>query len=176
MRVHMELGRFRLSDPYEPIHALLRAGNFAAALAALHDVEADTIKPPFDDDPIHGWYVIGDIYFKSGNIRSALAAFKECLGHRMDDVDAMWAIADCYFELNDLSMAETFLRHGLRLQPENQGLLYDLANVQFDQQDYEGAIKSYALIDGSDPEIHAQATKNRELAELRLQEHRATEE
>lgn len=160
-----------MKDKFEYLHALLEKGNFSDVLKALLN-ERGRINEPYDDDLNHAWYIAGDVYYQSGDLRKSLNAFKKALTNRTDDIEAMWAIAECYSDLGSPSEAESYIRKALSILPERCELIYNLGNALFDQKEYVEAIECYRKVMSTtkNGELAEQAQKNYDSAMKRIEE------
>ena len=73
-------------DPFTEIYHLKNVRKLAEALDRVYDERRDDVRPPFDADPNHAWYVIADIYCRQQEFALAKKAFEraliECAGGR----------------------------------------------------------------------------------------------
>ncbi len=156
-----------MSTPYEQIHDWLRAEKFDDVLSAMLGDE-HKLNPPFDQDANHGWYIVGDIFFRHGNFKNALAAFESALEVYPEDVEAMWALADCHSRMKNFGRAEHFLKEALKSDPDNPNLLYNLGNALFDQRKFAEAIAVYKSVNTDDDDLANKVKQNIEVAEAQL--------
>ena len=162
----------RSIDPFEEIHELLRAENFTAALALLLDQRSGKIRPTFEHDLNHAWYVVGDINYRMQFLDKAVEAFRKALDDWPEDAEACMALGNALSDLGNAKEAETWFRRGLDLTPVSEGLQYNLANALIDQGREKEAAEILLRIPGSDSETSQLARKNLELVKARLKRRR----
>ena len=155
-------------DVFEIVYKLLRANLLEEALNKIYDQEEDKLFSPFDSDPNHAWYVVGDIFFEFGQFDYAENAFEKALSHREDDKQALMALANAQMECNRADNAETTLLRALSLDPTNENYIYNLGNALFDQGKYSEAINEYEKIGDERVKLKADAIKNSLLARKKL--------
>jgi len=152
-------------DPFHRIYRLKRFGRYAQALDELVDNETRALRPPFDIDPNHAWYVVADIFYKLGDYERAAAGFLRALSYRDDDVQALKALANSYSELQEPKRAEHALRKAISLRPNDSELAYNLGNALFDQQQFDDAISVWTDIVTSDEELQTLVASNIDVAQ-----------
>lgn len=154
-------------DPFLRIYALRRRRRFSAALRQLVDVESLRLRLPFRREANHAWYCAGDVAYLLGQIPFAISAFRRALRSRPDDVQALWAMGNCYSDLGRARMAERCFRRALALSGDSDlRLLFNLANALLDQGKYGLALNMYREVKRrSTGPLRAAAKKNSELAE-----------
>lgn len=145
-------------DPFDAIDALLEK-NPAAALDRLLDRAANSIRGPFDADLNHAWYIVGDIYFRQGEVTAAQDCFLKSLDARSDDADTMMALASCALERGDAAESERYLRAALR-RSESANLLYTLGTTLLDQGKFGEALCYFKRVSPSDSELYPMAQRN----------------
>ena len=138
------------------------------ALDKIYDEKKDSLKSPYDGDPNHAWYVVGDIYYKFEDFNRAIVAFDRAVSFREDDVEALTALANAYIECGKPELSEKTLRTALGIKPKDESLIYNLGNALFDKGEYESAIAEYSRISDSDPELKDKASKNEKIARDKL--------
>jgi tetratricopeptide (TPR) repeat protein len=148
-----------MPDPFDEIYQLSRVGQYDAALAKLLGEDRAQLSAPYDSDLNHGWYVVGDVFYKKGEFRSAAEAFDKAIADRPDDHEALMALANCYFGLSMPEMAERYLRVALNFS-DDPALIYNLGNALFDQGRNEEALAEYRRIPETAGEIYSRARKN----------------
>lgn len=141
-----------MPNPFDEIYQLSRVGQYDAALAKLLGDDGAQLRAPYNDDLNHGWYVVGDVFYKKGEFRSAAEAFDKAIADRPDDHEALMALANCYFELSMPEMAERYLRVALEFS-DDPALIYNLGNALFDQGRYEEALAEYRRVPETAGEI-----------------------
>ena len=156
------------SNVFEVIHVLLTQGHLEEALRILYNSRNDTIKPPYDHDLNHAWYVVGDIYFRNKDFKRAVHAFKHSLDAWQEDSDAYLAIGNCYDELCEYTAAEDHFRKALEINPKCERSMFNLGNMLFDQEKYQEAIECYKEVVNSDTVVGKRSYKNIKLAKSRL--------
>lgn len=155
-------------DPFNVIHRLLKSGMQLEAIDRVYDSDKDLLRSPYDGDPNHAWYIVGDISFKLENYELAAEAFDRAVSFSEDDLAARMALANAYTELERPEDAEVVLREALEIDPDNCDLLYNLGNALFDQDKFQSALEAYSSIRSSDTELMAQVEKNCCLAKERM--------
>ena len=155
-------------DVFEEIHALLKQGHLKKALCNLYNSRNDTIKPPYNYDLNHAWYVVGDIYFRNKDFKRAVPAFKHSLDSWQEDGDAYLAIGNCYDELCEFAAAEDHFRKALEINPKCDKSMYNLGNMLFDQEKYKESIECYEKVVNRDTAVGKMSYKNLKLAKSRL--------
>lgn len=155
-------------DVFEEIHALLKQGHLKKALCNLYNSRNDTIKPPYNHDLNHAWYLVGDIYFRNKIFKLAVIAFKHALDDWQEDGDAYLAIGNCFDELCEFSSAEYHFRKALEINPKCEKSMYNLGNMLFDQEKYKEAIECYEKVVNRDTAVEKRSYKNLKLAKSRL--------
>lgn len=148
------------SDSFEHIHRLLKAGIDSEALRNIYDERNDKLRSPFDGDPNHAWYIVGDIFFTLDDFENAARAFGRAISFRNDDTQALMALANAYSEGKHPKLAERVLRRCKVLDPNNESHIFNLGNSLFDQEKYEAAIDEYSKIAKSDSELYEDAQRN----------------
>jgi len=161
-----------MADPFAKIHRLLRAGMHSEALRLIYDRERYALRTPYDGDPNHGWYVVGDILFKKGRFLDSAYAFQLSVESDPDDPQAHMALANAHSAAGDPTKAETSLRAALYLDPANPEILFNLGNALFDQEKYSECVSVYREIGKNDPTLYTQAQKNLKLAGDRMKHKR----
>jgi tetratricopeptide (TPR) repeat protein len=156
-----------MKDSFSRIHQMLRNQNFGEVLELML-IDDKTIHPRYEHDLNHAWYVVGDAFFQLGRISEARDAFGKALSERSDDIESLWAQAECYSELNRPDKAEELLRKALELTPGRRELIYNLANSVYDQERLHEAVSLYDQLANMDDDIGQLARKNAELAKGRL--------
>ncbi|WP_428623519.1 tetratricopeptide repeat protein [Sedimenticola sp.] len=151
---------FSEKDEFSEVHEKIGNREYDMALNLLCHNKTGKIRKPFDRDPNHAWYLVGDIFFKMGDYERAIEAFLEAFRCRDDDVEALWAIANCYSELHKPKNAEEYLRIAIKLDPSKQQLIYNLGNALFDQGQYEEALSWYEKVICVDDELYTLAKNN----------------
>lgn len=156
-----------MKDCYEEIHRLLHSESYSTVLSMLCSKNGREINSPYDNDLNHGWYIVGDIYYKNENYELAVSAFKKAIQHREDDSEAYFALSNSYSELGMPDKAEHSLRKAITFKRKNV-YVYNLANSLFDQGKYLEAIKLYGDVSGDDDELYSMAQKNLHLAKRKI--------
>ena len=157
-----------MDDKFEKIHSLLRKDAYREALDLLYNSKTEQIKKPFSDDLNHAWYIVGDIFFKIHQLNQAIDAFEKSYRCRNEDVEALWALANCYSDLNRPKDAEKWYKKALCLDANNQKLLYNTGNSLFDQEKFEEAQYYYEKIDRDSNELYRMARKNLSACKVRI--------
>lgn len=145
---------------FQEIYSLVRKGQYIAALDLLCDKKHERLNKRYKIDPNHAWYNVGDIFFHQGEYRRALDAFKKALRTRRDDIQALWAVGECYSEIAKPQLAERYFRKALDYQPKDKNLIYNLGNALFDQGKYQEALEQYKALRKRDGEVYELAKKN----------------
>lgn len=155
---------------FSEIYLLVRQRQYDTALNLLCGNKCDRLNKVYKIDTNHAWYNVGNIFFHQGEYATALKAFKKSLRTRIDDTQALAAIAECYSEMGKPSFAERYFRKALSYQPEDHSLIYNLANALFDQGRYQEAIAQYLVIQKADGELFRLAKKNIAVARKKSRE------
>lgn len=142
------------------INDLLKRGDDGLVLRLLYNENIHQINPPYNESLNHAWYAIGDIFFNNKKFEKALSCFKQALLDWPEDVESIWAIANCYSEMGKSEKALEWLQKGLKLDPDNEALLYNYANALFDLGEYDKAISLYEDISDRSPDIYVLARRN----------------
>ena len=156
------------------IHRYLRRGKLSIALELLVNSKTNRINSEFQYDKNHAWYCVGDIFYRQSHFREAKDAFKRSLYFRIDDIEALTAIGNCYDELGRPKLAERYFRRALgHCKPAIQNvdhfsIKFNLANALFDQNRIQEAILLYRQLSKAPESIKLKAKKNEALAKLRL--------
>jgi tetratricopeptide (TPR) repeat protein len=150
------------------VTAALRSKRLKFALNLLVDIPRWKLKPKFQFDPNHSWYLAGDIYWQLGEIRHSILAFRLALRKWPEDSQALWAIANCYSGLRSFKLAERFYRRALHLDKSNDSIQYNLANSLFDQKRFRAAIVEYKKIKKTSTMVYFLAQKNTLIAKEKL--------
>ena len=156
-----------MTDIFEEIHDLSRQNSYQKVIEKLLANNGQSIRSPYDSDLNHAWYLIGDAYYRLGNLEFAVSAFKKAIQQWADDKDAILALSNCYSELNSLSDAENVLRTAIQKWPGDGYYWYNLGNSLFDQRKYEESIAAYQNVVG-DEELTSMAKSNIEAAKNKL--------
>lgn len=114
----------------------------------------------------HEAYKSGCSAFEKGRFSEAKAQFKEALDFCPEDMEAWWALGNCYDELKKPSQAEECFRRSLELGmgKYESNLLFNLGNSLFDQERYLEAINTYQKI-SKQSSTWSKAQRNISLAE-----------
>jgi tetratricopeptide (TPR) repeat protein len=157
-----------LDEMFKKVFILAKQKQFHEAIDLLLEPDKNHLRKPFYDDANHAWYIVGDLYWHCREYMSSLEAFRNSLKMRPDDVEAVWAIGNCYDKLKDPEMAEYFFRKALRLAPANYSIRFNLGNSLFDQGKFSEALREYKKIAScTDPDIAKSVQKNILLASKR---------
>lgn len=151
-------------DNFEKVHELLLQRRFADALVEIYDQATDAVLFPYNSDLNHAWYVIGDIGWKTSDLKLALRGFKESLCHRPDDFEALWALGNVLSELGKHDESENCFRRALDLNPQSSEVAFNLANELLDQEKFSEAVKIYEELLKSEFEEKKSVRKNLNLA------------
>lgn len=153
------------ADPiqYRTVFQLSRDSKWKQAIALMLDRKRTRLRPEFRSDGNHAWYVVGDLYWKDGDIGNALLAFRKAVRAWAEDVQALWAVGNCYSALGRHRMAERFFRRALKIDPANPSLAFNLGNSLFDQKRYEEALPAYRLAAKRGSDVCTRAKRNIEL-------------
>lgn len=149
-----------MNDPFLDIHELLHKGNLKIALETLYNKKNGDIYKKYKSDENHAWYIIGDIFFKSGNYEMAVHSFKRALESREDDIEAYCALANSYSAMNRPEKSAYALLAALKYAPQNPTINYNLGNAYFDMGRYREALEHYNKITLQHEEIYGMAQKN----------------
>lgn len=132
---------------YDFVHKLLKKKKYKQVLSTV--LENEEVREPFTNDLNHAWYIVGDAYFKLNDYKLAIQSFKKALEYWDEDISAMIALSNSYSELKAPELASKVLENGLRVDPFNETLNYNLGNAYFDQERYQDASSCYKKIDQS---------------------------
>ena len=128
-----------------PIHALIRDGEYARAIAEMTQAGGQRLAPAFRHDGNHSWYVIGDAFFKMGDHNAAAAAFQRALRCWPGDAQALMALGNSYSEMQRPRLAARCYQKAMSLSPKIAAdCRFNLANALFDQKKYSAAAAEYA--------------------------------
>ncbi len=158
-----------MSDQFSEIHKLRRAGNNNAALSMLLNKKTGRIKRPYNSDLNHAWYTVGDIYYNCYKYDNAIHAFKKAFRNWSGDIEALWAIANCYSDLGKPWLAKYYLEKAVGLNEKDE-LRYDLGNAFFDMGRYHDAITQYKKVGNKDKQLTKLVRSNLKKAEKLLKE------
>jgi len=119
-------------------------------------------------DANHAAYLKGDALWKKGHFKEAALCFLAAVAEWPEDYQSFWALGNCYSELKKPRKAEQSFRQAIALcsNADKPALLFNLANVLFDQKRYASAIALYSQIPSSHP-LSRKAERNAFLAENR---------
>lgn len=146
-------------DEFNKVHELINDGLHDEALNLLYNKSLQHLNEDYLSDENHAWYLIGNIYYKKKKYKKSVVAFKKSILSRSDDVEAMWALGNCYMDLELPEKAETILCDALKIS-DKQEIIYNYANSLFDQEKYNEAVKIYNKISKENNEIYELAQKN----------------
>lgn len=119
-------------------------------------------------DPNHAAYVKGDALCKQGNFKEAAQFFLTAIEEWPEDYQALWALGNCYTALKKPRKAEEAFRKAIAVGDSQvrYELLFNLANVLFDQKRFTEAIALYSEIP-SGHKLSQKARRNTMLAHSR---------
>src|SRR5690606_36949471 len=106
----------------------MRSGSYREVIELLVNQRRNKIRPPFDVDDNHAWYIAGDAFYKLEIFGDAGSCFRRALDVWPEDVDAMHALANTYSELGQAEKAVEVLRKAIVLQPHSDALKYNFGN------------------------------------------------
>lgn len=164
----MEQSRRRESAYYADVFRLSRASKWTQAIGLIVDGAGGRLRPPFRNDGNQAWYVVGDLFWKSGDLGNALVAFRKAVRAWPSDAEALWAVGNCYSELHRFRMAERYFRRALEISPNNLALAYNLGNCLFDQKRYSEALTAYRCATQRRSDFFSAAKRNMQLAQRAL--------
>lgn len=153
---------------FEEVYSLTKQGCYEAAISLLYQPHTDTIVERFSDDQNHAWYLLGDLFYKKKDLEQSKHCFRKALDYWPEDVDAYLGLANILHEQGNYDNAVTTLRQALGFLADPR-LIYNYANLLFDQHRYTEAIQEYKRIDDSHPRLLDLAKKNRRRAEQLIQ-------
>lgn len=154
---------------FDDVYFLIKTDNFIEAIEKIVNLDAGVLKGIFRNDGNHSWYVVGDCYWKLGLIHEARNAFIKSLRAWGEDVQAMWALGNCYDKLKKPWLSEYYFRKALGFNQNNQEIRFNLANALFDQGRFDEAIVEYKNIANSKERLSKRALKNIFLAERHME-------
>lgn len=145
--------------------------NYRKVLDCLLEENGARLNKKYRVDGNHAWYMIGIAYYKEGCYLDALVSLKKSILNRSDDIQALFAIGNCYSDLNIPKLAERYFRRALssyfyphgKIGLTKYDIIYNLANSLFDQALYKEAFDLYLEIDNPDSKAYKYARKNIEL-------------
>ena len=129
------------TDTFDSIYRLTAKSDLKRALDRIYDGRKLSIKPPFDSDLNHAWYIVGDIQYRRLDFKKALEAFHKALEYWPQDPDCHFALGNTYSELEEYREAERYYRKALKLSPDDQGIIYNLGNALLDQNKFSEAAR-----------------------------------
>ena len=147
---------------FTPVHTLLRRRPVRAALGSLLDNDGD-LRPAYRCDANHAWYVVGDAWYRLGDMHRAREGFRRSLATRPDDTEAVMALADCWFAQGKLGRARYWFSRAFDASCSATAG-YNLANVLFDLDDLDAAIAIYASLRTNDATLAKAIRHNMQLA------------
>lgn len=153
------MSKISSKDNFEEIYDLTREGLYDDGLKMLIEKSTGHLNKDYLSDENHAWYLVGDIYYKKNEYEKAIDAFKKSLRSRSDDIEAMWALSNCYMDLTMPRKSEDIIRKALKIS-NKQELIYNLANSLFDQERYDEALKYYNKVTQDNDELYDLAQKN----------------
>lgn len=158
------------ADPFRRIYSLRRRHRYAAALRDLMDVESLRLNAPYRSEANHAWYCVGDLAYEMQQVELATIAFRRALRSRSDDVEALWALGNCYSALGRARMAERYFRRAVVLTNNSDPrLVFNLANSLLDQGKYELACSAFReVVTRATGRLRSAARKNAALTELQV--------
>lgn len=136
----------KLANPREKIvvfNELSRAremgmgGNEAEAINIIKGVIAD------DPDINDAYFTMGNIFFKQGKYKEAIASFEQALERKPDDTFTVINIASSYQRMGKPEAAEQFLVDYIKKGFEDSQLYFILGGLKFGEKKYDEAISCY---------------------------------
>lgn len=146
------------------IYELANSGKIAEGLEKIVDPATGRLRGVFRQDGNHSWYVVGNYYWKLGLFENAIRAFRRSLRAWEGDIQAMWALGNCYTEAKKPKRAEHFFRRALELEKFNPSIRFNLGNALFDQGRFDDAIVEYEAVAKTSKDLSEVALKNIHLA------------
>lgn len=153
---------------FEEVYSLTKQGRYEAAISLLYQPHTHTIVETFSDDQNHAWYLLADLFYKKKDLEQSKHCFRKALDYWSEDVDAYLGLANILHEQGNHDDAVITLRQALAFSADAR-LIYNYANLLFDQHRYAEAIQEYKRIDDSNPRLLDLAKKNRRRAEQLIQ-------
>jgi tetratricopeptide (TPR) repeat protein len=141
-----ELAEIRYESALHQVYSVARTGNTIEAIELIVDPATKRLRPIFQYDGNHSWYIVGDYYWKLGMIKDARSAFLKSLRSGKGDIQAMWALGNCYSALRKHHLAAKYFQRALGIEPENMDIRFNFANALFDQGKFEDAIEHYEFV------------------------------
>ncbi|MCQ2754506.1 MAG: tetratricopeptide repeat protein [bacterium] len=124
--------------------------NMAVAYSCLADFEhaENYFVKALDLDPqlAQGYINLSDLYFKAGDIASAIGTLQKGSYELEDNLTIAHLLARVYIEDQRFEDAIVELERVLDGEPENYDAYYDLGHVYFELGDYEGAISNFETV------------------------------
>jgi tetratricopeptide (TPR) repeat protein len=149
---------------FDEVRVMVKRKRYSAAVRKILDVESQRLRTEFRFDANHSWYFVGDLYTKMDDHKAAIPAFRRALRNWPMDVDALWAIGDCYTSLGSPRFSERYYRRAYALRKGSAELIYNLANTLLDQNRFDEAILMYRKIRKGSIKLHELAQKNLAIA------------
>jgi len=112
---------------------------------------------PKASDYNHQSYCDGCRYYDDGDFNKAKRAFSDSIEYWPEDVQAWFALGNCYDELNKPSKSEECYRRVLELSSdsENSNVFYNLGNSLLDQAKFEEAVFYYQMVISKSEAYHS---------------------
>ena len=96
-----------------------------------------------DPEINNAYFTLGNIYFKEGNFKAAIAAFEQSLERKPDDSFCVINIANSYQRMGRPAEAEQYIIDYLKKGFSDPQLYFLLGTICFVQKKYDDAIKYY---------------------------------
>lgn len=160
-----------MTDAYQLIHQLLKEHRYDQVIDLLYVSASLRLNKIYESDANHGWYILGDIYFKRKELSKSLYFFKKALLEWSGDSDCVLAISNIYSLQDCPQKAVDFLEPYLDALGDDR-LIYNYASALFDLGRYEDSLVFYRKIP-KDVEIYHLARANVKKAKLKINQHKA---
>ena len=161
-----------MTDPYDLIHQLLREYRYEEVIDLLYVSASSKLNRSYESDENHGWYILGDIYFKKKDFQKALHFFNKALQAWGEDLDSMLAISNIYSLEGNPQKVINFLEPTVKSFIDAR-LTYNYANALFDLGRYEDSVWFYHKVSKSNIELHDLARNNIKSARYQISQRKA---
>lgn len=99
------------------------------------------------EDPVNdlALYLLGIIYYKSGNTQEAIKHLESAISVNPAD-DYIKDLADVYFDINDYETAIRLYKKVLENHPENLEILFNVGLANYNSKKYQEAVEAYTTV------------------------------
>jgi len=116
-------------------NSLVQLGKNNLAVVAYR--RSTELNPTF----VRPWTLLGDLYYTNGNMGLAIAAYTRARGLGDNSEHLHYALAECYRQLHELTMAEREYEFVLKSNQDRLDCWFALAEIQENLQDYPQAVR-----------------------------------